>query len=90
MQSELQKSSTWTEVTSQIHSNNDARPGDVIILNNIGDGGGTHHVLIYVGDIPGFGSVMASASQCNRAPMADRSDDIMNYIDQGYHIFRKR
>lgn len=90
MQSELQKSSTWTEVTSQIHSNNDARPGDVIILNNIGGGGGTHHVLIYVGDIPGFGSVMASASQCNRAPMADRSDDIMNYIDQGYHIFRKR
>ncbi|OYW86298.1 hypothetical protein B7Z17_00705 [Candidatus Saccharibacteria bacterium 32-49-10] len=38
------------------------RPGDVAMLPG--------HTFIYVGDIPGFGSKIASASLCQRAPMA--------------------
>lgn len=86
MISALENSSTWQEVTSDIKSNSDARPGDVIIKY----AGGTHHVVIYVGDIDGFESPIASASQCGRAPMADRSKDITSYIGQGYHVFRKK
>ncbi|MBP5656299.1 hypothetical protein J6X15_01800 [Candidatus Saccharibacteria bacterium] len=78
----LQKSTTWTEVTSRIHSNADAQPGDIIIKDG--------HVLIYVGKIPGFGGEMASASQCGRAPMADSAKDISYYANKPeYHIFRK-
>ena len=78
----LNTSTTWKEVTSQIHSNKDAKPGDIIIKDG--------HVLIFVGKINGFGSEMASASQCDRAPMADRADDITNYTNQPvYHVFRK-
>lgn len=40
----------------------DLRPGDVAI--NAG------HTFIFVGDIPGFNSKIASASLCDRAPMA--------------------
>ena len=78
----LNTSTTWTEVTSQIKSNADAQPGDIIIKDG--------HVLIYVGKIPGFGSEMASASQCGRAPMADGAEDISHYANKPeYHIFRK-
>jgi hypothetical protein len=78
----LGSSTTWTEVTSQIKSNADAQPGDIIIKDG--------HVLIYVGKIPGFGSEMASASQCGRAPMADSAEDISYYANKPeYHIFRK-
>lgn len=38
------------------------RPGDVAMLPG--------HTFIYVGDIPGFGSKIASASLCQRSPMA--------------------
>ena len=86
MISALENSSTWQEVTSDIKSNSDARPGDVIIKY----AGGAHHVVIYVGDIDGFESPIASASRCDRAPMADRSKDITSYIGQGYHVFRKK
>lgn len=78
----LRSSPKWEEVTSTIHSNSDAKPGDVIIKEG--------HVLIYVGKINGFGSEMASASQCDRAPMADRQEDITYYSNQDvYHVFRK-
>lgn len=78
----LGSSTTWAEVTSQIKSNADAQPGDIIIKDG--------HVLIYVGKIPGFGSEMASASQCGRAPMADSAEDISYYANKPeYHIFRK-
>ena len=78
----LQSSTTWKEVTAQIHSNSDAMPGDIIIKDG--------HVLIYVGKINGFGSELASASQCGRAPMADRQQDISYYSTQAvYHVFRK-
>ena len=76
MQNELQNSSKWTDVTSSIQSNNDAKPGDVILVNNDHH----HHVLLFVGDIPGFNSKMASASLCDRAPMADSAGDISHYI----------
>lgn len=72
----------WTDVTSSVHSNNDAQPGDVLISSG--------HTLVYVGDIPGFNSKMASASQCSRPPMADRADDVSSYLSQGYLIFRKK
>ena len=74
--------STWENVTSQIKSNADAKPGDVILSAD--------HVLLFVGKIDGFSSVMASASQCHRAPMADSASDISNYINQGYEIWRKK
>lgn len=40
------------------------KPGDVAMLPG--------HTFIYVGDIPGFSSKIASASLCNRAPMAGK------------------
>ena len=74
-------SSKWKNVTSEIKSNADAMPGDVILSDN--------HILLYVGEIPGFHSVMASASMCDRAPMADHAKDISNYTKQGYKIWRR-
>ena len=80
----------WEDVTNKIKSNADAKPGDVIITR------GTGHVLMYVGDIEGFGSKMASASYCSRSPMADGSTDIMSYINnphsngKRYAVFRKK
>ena len=80
----------WTDVTNSIKSNDDALPGDVIITRGKG------HVLLFVGEIDGFQSVMVSASYGKRAPMADRSNDIMDYViaEQGrdhreYAVFRK-
>lgn len=37
------------------------------------------HVILYVGSIPGFGSNTASASQCERAPMAGADKNLSNY-----------
>lgn len=84
----------WTDVTSTIQSNENALPGDVLIYIV---GGG--HTLVYVGDIPGFNSKMASASyteSCSgsyyRSPMADSVKDISWYINSSgkdYHVFRK-
>ena len=79
--SKLSSSSQWSDITSTIHSNSDALPGDIILKSG--------HVLLYVGQIPNFGSEMASASQCERAPMADSAPDITNYIDKGFQIFRR-
>ena len=83
----LETSSKWKNVTSEIHSNDDAKPGDVLIS--------TGHTLLYVGDIPGFNGKMASASwssdcSTSRPPMADGASSIMTYIDSGsYRVFRK-
>ena len=88
----LEGSSKWEDITSQIKSNDDAQPGDVIICNHNKKGytcGSRHHVLVFVGDIPGFGGKMASASQCNRWPEADKAKDINSYVSQGFHVFRK-
>ena len=39
-----------------------------------------HHVILYVGNISGFNSKTASASQCDRAPMAGSpNEDLNNY-----------
>lgn len=80
----------WIDITTSIRSNDDALPGDVIITRGKG------HVVVYVGNVPGFGSVMASASYGRRAPMADRSNDIMEYVvaewghdHREYAVFRK-
>ena len=85
----LQNSSKWQDVTSQIKSNKDAKPGDVLIYKS--------HTLLFAGSIPGFDSPMVSASyskNCahSRPPMADGAKDIMNYINSkkhDYHVFRK-
>ena len=74
--------STWENVTSQIKSNADAKPGDVILS--------AEHVLLFVGKIDGIDSVMASASRCHRAPMADSASDISSYVNQGYEVWRKK
>ena len=84
------KSNGWEEVSSQIKSNEDAKPGDVIITGSLG------HTLVYVGKINGFESEMASASYSSsgcgntRSPMADGAKDISYYIkNENAYIFRK-
>lgn len=80
----LESSSAWRDVTSEINSNKDALPGDVLIYDG--------HTLVFVGDIPGFNSKMASASLRERAPMADSVEDISWYkLSSGhpYKFFRK-
>ncbi len=80
----------WEDVTSKIKSNADAKPGDVIITRGQG------HVLLYMGKIDGFSSKMASASYCDRTPMADSASDISHYVNhphgngKRYAIFRKK
>ena len=54
------KSRNWT-VVSDIA---DLQPGDVAFTSNLG------HTYVYVGEIDGFNSVIASASLDERAPMA--------------------
>jgi len=71
-------SKNWEEITD-ISS---LRLGDVGVVVD----GGNHHVILYVGDIPGFNSKTASASQCDRAPMAGRSDENLNK----YTWYRKK
>lgn len=56
------------------------QPGDVAIRPG--------HVFIYVGEIPGFGSHTASASQCSRAPMAGRELNSRPYLSN-FTWFRK-
>ncbi len=89
----LDNSPNWKEVTSEINSNADAKPGDVLI--SVG------HTLLFVGEIAGFNNVMASASFATRdgeaycpgtrPPMADWSTDIVSgYLRGGeYRVFRK-
>lgn len=48
------------------------QPGDVAMMRGRGGDGGVGHTFIYVGDIPGFKSKIASSSLCNRAPMAGK------------------
>lgn len=86
----------WKDVTDTIKSNDDAKPGDVLIKNRYGIDHG--HTLVFVGSIPGFSSEMASAAydgdSCSsgsyaRSPMADGAKDISYYINSGYGVFRK-
>ena len=93
----LKESDKWENVTSKIHSNADAKPGDVLItIESVSVG----HTLLYVGEVPGFSGVMASASYSSkgcgntRSPMADSAKDITYYINgdgmgRKYHVFRK-
>ena len=92
----LKESDKWENVTSKIHSNADAKPGDVLItIESVSVG----HTLLFVGEVPGFSNVMASASYSSncgnsRAPMADAAQDITYYINgdgmgRKYHVFRK-
>ena len=84
----------WEEVTKKIHSNNDAKPGDIIITRGRG------HVLLYMGKIDGFESPMASASYCNHTAMSDgrgnnKVTNITYYKNHkhngtSYAIFRKK
>ncbi len=82
-------SNGWEEVSSQIKSNSDAKPGDVIITKSLG------HTLVFVGEISGFDGQMASASYSSsgcgstRSPMADSAKDISHYINNGDYVFRK-
>ncbi len=81
----LRKSSKWMDVTSGIHSNKDAKPGDVIIVSK---SGGQGHILLYSGKIDGVNGMMTSASLGTRVPMADSYKDISKYVNQGYRIYR--
>lgn len=86
----LRASKKWTDVTSTIKSNADARPGDVIIICEGGeDCPRRGHVLLFSGKVPGVDSEMTSASLGERAPMADLAKDISYYVKEGYSIFRK-
>lgn len=91
----LRSSEKWEDVTDQIHSDDDFKPGDVLIYNS-GDHG---HTLIFVGEISGFDSKFASASYAGqnascqtgsyaRSPMADRGN-YNSYNDGVYHFYRK-
>ena len=79
----------WVDVTDTIQSNADARPGDIIITRGKG------HVILFLGEVDGFDSVMVSASYGHRSPMADKERDIMSYINgthfsgKKYSVFRK-
>ena len=100
----LYKSSTWKEMTSQIHGDGDMQPGDIIICSHGSpyaspkcQSGDTGHVMLWVGSISGFNSKIASASLnsggCGntRAPSASESTgNIMHHIkDVGYSVYRK-
>jgi hypothetical protein len=56
----------------------DRKPGDVAINND--------HTYIYVGEIAGFNSVIASASYSDRAPMAGRE----GVVDDSFTWYRKK
>lgn len=58
--------SNWNKVSS-----NSLQLGDVGIKPG--------HVILYVGNISGFNSNTASASQCDRAPMAGADKNLSNY-----------
>ncbi len=101
MQNGLYNSSTWKEMTSQIHGNGDMKPGDIIICSHTSVHANSKcrsseigHVLLWAGVMSGFGGI-ASASysytDCNnsRAPSASTNNNIMSYINKGYSIYRK-
>jgi hypothetical protein len=53
------------------------QPGDIAIRHNAETGAG--HTFFYVGEQPGFGGKSASASMCDRAPMAGPTDSPGKY-----------
>lgn len=69
--------SAWLSKNWKSVSTSSLRLGDVGIK--------TGHVILYVGDISGFNSKTASASQCDRAPMAGSSGENLN----NYTWYRK-
>lgn len=61
--------------------------GDVAIINAQGH----HHTWVYVGDVPGFSTKFASASQSQRSPMADPYGISGGFSDtQDVHWYRKK
>lgn len=56
----------------------DLKAGDVALKEG--------HTYIYVGDVPGFDSKIASASQCERAPMAGKE----SLVDNEFTWYRKK
>ena len=73
----------WSDVTSNISSNADMQPGDVLITRGKG------HTFLYAGEIEGIDSPFVSASQCARAPMASSVSDVGAPLASDYAIFRK-
>ena len=63
----------------------DLEPGDVAIIAG-------YHVFVYVGEIPGFGSSVVSASLCKRAPMAgpDPVGGVPGSVGAKYTWYRKK
>lgn len=80
----LVASSKWDDVTSQIKSESDLKPGDVFITKGKG------HTFIYAGDISGYTvSRMAEANLEMDAPMEKGSSDPMYYVNSSsYKVFR--
>lgn len=68
-------SSSWNEVSAKSR-----KLGDVGVKKT------GHHVILYVGNIPGFGSTTASASMGERAPMAGSSGENLD----NYTWYRKK
>lgn len=62
---------TWLAANWKNVSSEPRKLGDVGIRSG--------HVILYVGSIPGFNSNTASASQCDRAPMAGRDSNFGQY-----------
>lgn len=58
------------------------RPGDVAIYSDGDDG----HTFVYIGNVDGYESTVASASQCQRAPMS--GSESLN--DSEYTWYRKK
>jgi len=58
------------------------RPGDVAIYDNSGEG----HTFVYIGNIDGYETNVASASQCQRAPMSGHEP----LTDSKYTWYRKK
>lgn len=58
------------------------QPGDVAIYTN-GDNG---HTFVYIGTVDGYETQIASASQCQRAPMAGHE----SLTEEGYTWYRKK
>lgn len=72
--------SNWQSLGSSSSINaGTLQPGDVAINST--------HTFIYVGDVPGFGSKIASASLDERAPMADTQQ---SPTQPGYNWYRKK
>ncbi|MBR3365752.1 glucosaminidase domain-containing protein [Candidatus Saccharibacteria bacterium] len=73
----------WQEIgNAAVIPESDLQPGDVAIKEG--------HVFIYVGEIPGFSSHTASASLCQRAPMAGKELTYSTDYLKNFTWFRKR